>query len=243
MAGRPELLTDELKEYIGRLLEDNPKLTARKVQGKVIEYLVSARILKAKSLELNWDDAKALLEADKSIPGTSVIGKYLTEKRKPKEPDPLSEPWSIGSCIKYEISADVIPLLVEYWQILSDESKPGGDISRRLTIRKARWMSRLYPVLEKTLKLQFPDQRNKWLGYLSRIADEYSYREQAAFEQKRDYPSTRLLDTLIFYRDNLELTIDEALLLAGAVEMTSDEFNNFMTLKRGSRKSSAKEGE
>lgn len=243
MAGRPELLTDELKDYIGNLLKKNPKLTASKAQEQITNYLVSARIAKDDSLKLNWNDAKDQLEAEKIIPGHSAVGKYLTKLRKPKEPDPLSQPWSIGSCIKYEISADVIPLLVEYWQILSDESNAGGDISRRLTIRKARWMSRLYPVLEKALKLQFPDQRNKQIGYLSRIADEYVYREQAAYEQGRGYSNTRLLDTLIFYRDNLGWTFDEALLLAGVGEMTSDEFNNFITLKMALRKSSTKEGE
>lgn len=238
MAGRPELLTEELKDHVGRLFNSNRKLTARKAQTKILEYLAGG--LKQRQPKSSKEELFEQIKEDGSLPGVSVIGKHLTDLRKRyKSNSKLDTPWSIGASIEHDITADVIPILVKYRQILLDTTQKGGDISSRLTIRKARWMSRLYPVVKNLLSNQFPDEKIQ-IGYLSRIADEYAEREKAANNSDRPFSNTYILDALVFVRDNSGLTIDEALILASVAEMTTDEFKSFYKAMEIFKKDGAK---
>lgn len=236
MAGRDIILTYELKDHVKKWFKANPKISARKAQNKIINMLIAQKMRECGNI-ITKKEAMEELTDEKIIPGVSVIGKFLTTlrddfKKHTKEINDLDTPWSIGCCIEFGISADTIPLLVELWQILSDKDQLGGDISSSLTIRKARWMSLLYPTLKRSLESKFPNQRNKQIGYLSRISDEYMELEEAANRLGRKYSNTKLLDTLLFYRDDIGLNIDEALLLARFGDMSLEEWNNFIEINR-----------
>ncbi|MFC2047622.1 hypothetical protein ACFLTK_05055, partial [Chloroflexota bacterium] len=117
-----------------------------------------------------------------------------------------------------------------YRREISDVETPQGrrDLSKsRLTIRKAKWMAQLYPIVEPLVTKQYPDDRDKHIGYWSRIADVYAEHEQIAGISGQPL-DTHLLDTLLFVRE--DLTIDDALLLTMWGEMTPEERKTYVKL-------------
>lgn len=151
----------------------------------------------------------------------------------------LDAPWGIGASIVYDIPADIIPLLIEYRRDISNIN--GRDISdSRLTIRKARWMSRLYQVAKPLLEKEYPDSPVKQRILLSTLADEYSRRERLAEISGEKMPDTHYLDTLVFVRD--DLSVDDAILHSIVGEFTPNESQNFKQLVNGLAKLILKEG-
>ncbi len=129
----------------------------------------------------------------KSIPKERAIYKILERNKGKTIPSDLDTPWSLGSCLKYDISADaVIPI---QRQLLPYEG-------RFLTIRRTRWYSILHPVIFPLLEKEYPEQldENQWRLY--QIASYYTRAEQIAEIRGEDYPDTQFLDNkFIFEQD------------------------------------------
>ena len=157
----------------------------------------------------------------------------------------LDTPWSIGTSIAYGIPADIIPLLIEYRRDISSIKDIKGkkrDLSTtRLTIRKARWMARLYPVAKSLLEDEYPDSLIKQRILLSSLADEYCRRERLAeIAGKNKPPDTHFLDTLVFV---LKIPIEKAKIQSIIGEYTPDQMQNFNKLVNGLEALFLKDGE
>lgn len=101
-------------------------------------------------------------------------------KRKLQAHDPLDEPWTIGSCEKNGISDSAIPMLIEFQKICNDLNK---DLkfpevwNWELSVRKAKWMARLFPSVDAEASKYFAKQTTEKIIVLSSIANIYSREE------------------------------------------------------------------
>jgi len=113
-------------------------------------------------------------------------------RKKFQEKNPLDEPWTIGCCLKYDISPSVvIPIQSHLLQY-----------GRFLTIRRARWYSMLHTILSPLLEKAYPGQLDRALWRFYQIASYYTRIEQVAEINGEDYPNTQLLDnTFILDQD------------------------------------------
>lgn len=115
--------------------------------------------------------------------------------------NPLDQPWSIGACLKYAIPSEFIPLLVTVKTLYASRNKRFAEdreqIRLILTIRKARWFSRLYPAFQPIAEKKYPDGKLPHLGFMMIISDQYAEKERVAELMGRD-PDTTELDTLYF---------------------------------------------
>lgn len=132
-------------------------------------------------------------------------------------PEPIDLPWTIGSCVKYGIPADVIPLLIEEQKlnsgeqlhlILSQYDKEYEEtVDPRLTVRQAIWFARLYSSIERLIDSAEPDASPlQRLGYHSFIAEHYAKRERISQVLGEDHPDTSDLDKLYFFSVKLDIT-------------------------------------
>lgn len=130
------------------------------------------------------DELLGLHPGSKSIPKERAIYKILERNKDKILPSDLDNPWSLGSCLKYDISVDaVLPI---QRQLL-----PYG---RFLTIRRARWYSKLHAVLSPLLEKAYPQQPSQNQIRLHQIASFYTRTEQIAEINGEAYPDTRALD-------------------------------------------------
>ena len=106
------------------------KRTASIIEGHVAQLLIENRYYTARELKK---------KVEKSLKGKYRFTDrtYLNIKRKllaDFSEDPKDTPWSIGACVRYDIPADVIPLLAQVKShIKSDET---------LTVRTAQWIAK-----------------------------------------------------------------------------------------------------
>jgi len=77
-------------------------------------------------------------------PSEDTIMKMISRTRN-HEPNPLDNPWSIGSSIRYDFSPDIIPVLIEVQKLQMQSEYEAAK--ERLTIRQAQWIARLYPLV------------------------------------------------------------------------------------------------
>jgi len=113
----------------------------------------------------------------------------------------LDSPWSIGSCEKYNIPADIISTLIEYEQV----GQP------KFTIRQAKWFAKLKPVVFEMSAAKRPLE--DWLSGLAQIpaphkdsrfallaiiAYQYAGYEQISELEDEQHPDTSDLDFTIF---------------------------------------------
>ena len=172
--GRRRTITKQDREFImTALLEpqhNGTKLTA--------ERLYKSRV-------------KDLKDTKTPLPGKSAFIKEVTEVRKQLEqqtPSELENKWSIGSCIKYDIDSEMIPILV-----LLQAKQPTGEIS----IRVARWFSKLYPALENVFGDSLPaGMRSEEAVYLT--ADIYARYERICEIDGVEVDTTEL-DVMTFF--------------------------------------------
>ncbi len=120
-----------VKKTVADLLLKNPDYTAKELKRE------SEKLLKDKGFSYKFTDRTYL--------------KIKTELLKNKnEIDPnLDVPWSIGS-IKHDIPADMIPVLIPMQQIAQ-------KLGLKMTVRQARWSSRLYPMVQKMNRKHYKD--------------------------------------------------------------------------------------
>jgi len=127
--GRGPSIPHPVKEIVAEIYtkaqEEDPGITAKEVMDKVHKFLHQY----GKQLRPGW-------------PGLSAVQKILAKIRRNESavpPDPEDSPWSILDIAKYPIPPEVLPVVLRAWRREIDNNK-------RLTIREALWIARLYPV-------------------------------------------------------------------------------------------------
>jgi len=132
-------------------------------------------------------------------PTEDTLARMISEARN-KQPSELEEPWCIGACAYYNISTDMIPVLIKI-QKLKAEYGNEEEMSKILTLREARWIARLYHVA-KPLISELPDVEENELLWLDFIASSYVQRERVSEQMNEQYPDTTDLDKLYFYSED-----------------------------------------
>jgi len=153
---------DYLVNEILLLKKGDNRLTAKDIREKLVE----------------------LHPNSKSIPKERAIYKILERNKDKTISSELDNRWSVGSCLKYDISLDIV--LSVHRQIL--------PYDRFLTIRRARWYSTLYPILFPLLESTYPGQLEENRLRLFQITSYYSRAEQIAEIDGNDSPDTSDLD-------------------------------------------------
>jgi hypothetical protein len=126
-----------------------------------------------------------------SIPkADKTIRKYMENDKKFKftEKDKF---WSLYASIEYNLPYDIDQLLLEV-TISYDNIPP--------TIRVARWIARLYPLIKEELINLYPDRENQ-IDRLMTIALTYAYHEQLAEAKKGDYDTYDLDKKYLIEKD------------------------------------------
>ena len=123
--------------------ESRAKMTLE-IHGKLFALIVEAKDFGKKKVftaeEYRNKVATELTLRDEDNPLMRTYqSKILEIKDYLKKSDPLDKPWTIGACEKYGIPGDMIPHLIELQKL--DREPPQLP---PLTIRQARWFSRLY---------------------------------------------------------------------------------------------------
>jgi hypothetical protein len=155
------------------------------------------------------DIRKELLKThpgSKYIPKERAIYNIIQKNRDKVIFEPLDAPWSIGSCEKYNIPADIIVLLVEYEQ----SGQP------KFTIRQARWFARLKPLVYEMSATKRPLENvlsrlqknpaylfDSHLALLAIVAREYSWLEELSQVGGVPYFDTSEIDFTIFTKGEL----------------------------------------
>jgi hypothetical protein len=227
--GRPEKLTDELKSLIVKIKKDNPKLTGKNIRGEIRLHLITSK----NKREPNLSEKEIARRVDgEELPGESVIVKYLAKiNPQLKIQLPLDTPWSIGDCIKYNIPADMIPVLIKIQELglKTDELRLA-----QITIRQARWFAVLYPSVQrltknKTNEVHFAFRTfftfifpifKQWeekepvsqrileleeLTLLILVGFQYANREQASEIIRESHLNTSELDSLYFVQEDISV--------------------------------------
>ena len=190
-------------------MNEGTKPETKRIRGPNTKEYIKDDILLLKKNDVDGKlSAKAIRERLKKMhPGSKYIPKEraiynIIQKNKEKlEFNPIDSPWSIGSCEKYNIPADIIPTLIELEQL--------GKT--KFTIRQARWFARLKPVvfemsaakrpLEDALsgvELMRAPENDSRLNLLAIIVAIYAGNEQLSELHGELYPDTSHLDSTIF---------------------------------------------
>jgi hypothetical protein len=107
---------------------------------------------------------------DRYWPGLSTVQKIMADiarrrKEIKDEGAPQDQPWSIGTLEKYPISPEALPTVLKAW-VYFQEHISWEDETHPFSIRVAKWVARLYRVIDE-------------MEYLVNTAWVYSIREQA----------------------------------------------------------------
>ena len=158
-----------------------------------VDGKLSAKDIREKLLKIH--------PSSKYIPKERAIYNIIQKNREKVKVDPIDSPWSIGSCEKYNIPADIISTLIEYEQV----GQP------KFTIRQAKWLARLKPVVYEMsaakrpledllsgLELVPAPHNDSRLALLAIITYQYAGHEQLSELEDEQYPDTSDLDFTIF---------------------------------------------
>ncbi len=129
MAKGPKI-TDELKMLIAKLHDEHPKWTNERIRFEV-SIIVHK---KNSSLPKGWPSKFAI---DRIMPSIRERA-----KRSKSTPNPIDEPWTIQSMgsSKYHIPPEALPSVLQVWFFAKQKR-------RKLSIRVARWVGRLYSAI------------------------------------------------------------------------------------------------
>lgn len=158
-----------------------------------VDGKLSAKDIREKLLKIH--------PGSKYIPKERAIYNIIQKNREKVKVDPIDSPWSIGSCEKYNIPADIISTLIEYEQV----GQP------KFTIRQAKWFAKLKPVVFEMsaakrpledwlsgLTLSSAPHKDSRLALLAIIAYQYAGYEQISELEDEQHPDTSDLDFTIF---------------------------------------------
>ena len=73
-------------------------------------------------------------------------------RAKYREKNPLDRPWDIGSCIRYDIPNELVPVLVYFQSHLEEQ----GEYP--FTVRTARWLAKLYKAISLIIKEYYSNE-------------------------------------------------------------------------------------
>ncbi len=190
-------------------MNEGRKPETKRIRGPNTKEYIKDDILLLKKNDVDGKlSAKAIRERLKKMhPGSKYIPKEraiynIIQKNKEKlEFNPIDSPWSIGSCEKYNIPADIIPTLIELEQL--------GKT--KFTIRQARWFARLKPVVFEMSAAKRPledvlsglalitvPHNDSRLALLTIITYQYAGHEQYSELGGEQYLDTSHLDFTIF---------------------------------------------
>jgi hypothetical protein len=148
--GRPAILSPAIKAFIkAKVLREKSKPEAERMSRTML-----ANIILAELKEFHDDKGRRLL---KTLPLPSTVEKEIS-KCDVNESE-LDKPWSIvaiGTMGKNDIPSEALPAILEIWSRvyeLSIREKRPELIARRMTIRIARWIGRLYHVFKDGMPL------------------------------------------------------------------------------------------
>jgi len=163
-----------------------------------VDGKLSAKDIREKLLKIH--------PGSKYIPKERAIYNIIQKNREKVKVDPIDSPWSIGSCEKYNIPADIISSLIEYEQV-------GGP---KLTNRQAKWFAKLKPVVFEMSAAKRPlegwlsgltqtaaPHKDSRLDLLAIIAYQYAAHEQIAELEGDKHQDTSDLDFEIFTQGEL----------------------------------------
>jgi len=139
-------------------------------------------------------------------PTEDTLARMISEARN-KQQSELDQPWSIGACSQYNISPDIIPILIKIQKLKAVDNKEESSLGK-ITIREAQWVARLYPAAEPVINKIFTHEEEK-LWWLSIIVNGYVQRERVSEQMNEQYPNTSELDGLYFA--NEDFLSDDAL--------------------------------
>lgn len=178
----------------------NTKKTGRgpKISSGVRQLIISQAIHDSKTMPRRALAVRLqnLLETmGEPVPTEDTLARMISEARN-KQPSDLEKPWCIGACDYYNIPSDMIPIINEVQQLKAIEHKeePLGEIS----VREARWIARLYPVMKPIMSKLAMHNENELLWLLF-IAISYAQRERVSEQINEQYPNTIDLDRLYFH--------------------------------------------
>jgi len=123
-----------------------------------------------------------------------------------REKNPLDEHWTIGASAKYNISPDILPILLSIAQVLN-QSPPSwvpAEVKPQLpfSIRQALWISRLYPLLSKAAERTKPGNSKAQYAIMFIIASQYAWKERTAEVMGKTILDTTDLDEIYFTHEN-----------------------------------------
>ncbi len=150
--GRPEKLTEDLKQWIVTHQQGRKKkLKATAIQAD-IRNLIEAQLQKEnEKRELPWNKALLQSEVDSWVPGISTIQKYIKplNEKLDAPPSEVDNPWHLGTLKKYALPAEAIPiiLVVQDFALKQDVLKQ----PYLLSIRQVIWIARLYKTVDAIL--------------------------------------------------------------------------------------------
>jgi hypothetical protein len=155
--------------------------------------------IKNSNPELNEKGIRKALRArgikEGSIPKSDkTIYNIIKRYEKKFKLNPVDGFWSLDASMKHNIPYDIDKILVEVTEIY-DNIPP--------TIRVARWIARLYPLLKDTLIKAYPDNRDSQIDKLMDIALAYAYHEQLA-EAKKIENDTYDLDKIYLIKKDIK---------------------------------------
>ena len=172
--------SEGIRNLLGDLLLDEKRMLA---EGEIKKPLKANHYRRVIAERLGFND-----DTGPSLRSYEV---WIQELRRAiKEDNPLDEMWTAGACLQYGISPDVIPILATH--------KAAG---LEITIRQARWLSTLYPVLDLMVGEEYPNlERLIRAEYVVEIADQYARLEQIAHMMGKPHADTTVLDDRYFVR-------------------------------------------
>jgi hypothetical protein len=145
-------------------------------RGPKTLWKVKLEIWRLKKAHTDWITEKIRKELLKEFKGTrihipqvSTINNILNEGKDKTVHNPLDDLWSLAGSIKYNIPDEASFLLLEV-------AKRTGKLP--FTIREARWIYRLYPLLEKALQEQYSAKRSDQIDKIVEISQFYAYQEE-----------------------------------------------------------------
>ncbi|MFC1869869.1 hypothetical protein ACFLYE_01195 [Chloroflexota bacterium] len=201
--GRPTKIFGKVEEtLIGIILSDTQQEWTPKRIGELSEdrRLRNAICKSLRAEHPEWNEKQLYAKYLAMRPGGSAIQKWYTKEKTKFAPGPLDTPWTIGACEKYNISGDMIPRLLELKRIEASRPVDIRELEKEfpcfsLTIRVARWFSRLYSLVDKLMDAQQPEAPELLrLGSHYIIAEQYAEAERLSEVKGKDCPDTSELD-------------------------------------------------
>lgn len=144
------------------------------------------------------DIRKELLRYRKEIlvPKERAIYGILKKNADKLKTTPLDLPWSLGACDYIHIPSERISEIIEIAKLL-----PEG---RFLTVRRAKWISRLSPLLSPVLEKHYHGEVLQNMVRLYQISSFYSREEQLAEIDGRAFANTTTLDRLFIIEGKVD---------------------------------------